>query len=422
MVGSELGDSFIIGPFYNKNTKQIWFAPVKNPEQIRPMFSTRDYNELVGFIHHFRLTEAKARMIWGDALEGVELSPYLSGKVGESQTQMLDVVQYWDDKEMILLLGGGDNTTAGSMILDYDEHNWGFIPLQYVRNIIDPNGPFGISDMEIMLDAQVEYNESASYTSDVLRAAALPHIFGKNLEISEFTAGTAQILDLGDESEVFANPMAGISAPWETYGASRQKDVWGLSGINEIMYGGPRVREATGRALSVLMQGVQNRIRGRQERWKLALQDLVAGIFRLMEIYVPGGKDLVQGQYGIDIFFPSTLVRNVAEEINKFNSKLQSQTTTMKNMGVPSPTREKKLINKELQDPITMAEISRNPGLQMQLMQQLQQQQQQEGQQASPSQLTEGGDQEERPMNSPGQASPVNAGNKSSKPPAQINE
>ena len=418
MVGSELGDSFFIGPFYNPNEKKIWFSMVKKPEYIRSIFSTRDYNEITGFIHHYRVTQAKAEELWGDKIieRGIKLNPTrlsTSSTVSEAesyQMEMVDIMQYWDANYMILMIG--DST--GKNVIDYSEHNHGFVPLIYVKNIIHPNYSHGISDLETMLDAQVEYNESASYASDVLRAEALPHIFGKNLDISEFSSGVAQIIDTGDESEVFPNPMAGSSAPWEMHTQNRQKDIYGLSGINEIMYGGPRVREATGRALSVLMQGVQNRIKGRQERWRIALKQLTAGILRLTELYVPGGKELVQGRYEVDIFFPSTLMRNVSEEINKFQGKLQSQTTTMKNIGIPSPMREKKLMIKELDEPKMAIEISRNAQLSIQLEQilaemQAAKQQAQAGPGGQP-QLQDG-EEGEQPVSAPGvpQGTPVSS-------------
>jgi len=415
MVGSLLGDSFMIGPFYNKQENRIWFSMVKKPEFIRPIFSSTNYNELTGFIHHYRVTEEKAMELWGDKVveRGIELkptnlstNPVSDGSENTYQYPMVDVIQYWDKKNMLLML----EDSIGKRVIDSDEHNWGFVPLQYVKNMVHPNYPWGISDIDTMLDAQVEYNEAASYASDVLKAAALPHIFGRNLAISEFSAGIAQIIDTGDESEIFPNPMANMNAPWEMHLQSRQKDIYGLSGINEIMYGGPRVREATGRALSVLMQGVQNRLKGRQERWRIALRQLVAGIFRLTELYVKGGKELVQGEYDVDIFFPSTLMRNVAEEINKFNGKLQSQTTTMKNLGVPSPVREKKLMIKELENDKMSIEISRNPQLQMQLEQMKAEQAAKEAAQASGEpQLQEG---ENQPGDNPTSAKGVPQGTK----------
>lgn len=364
MVGSELGDSFIVGPFWDASKKKIWFAPVRKPEFIRPIFSSTGYNELVGFVWHYRITRDKAMQLYGKEIEERKLNLDESATKDpdeETSRDMIDLREYWDKEETI--------TTLNHKTVRYTKHNWGFVPLQYVRNIINPNYPFGISDMENMLDAQVEYNEAASYTADVLKAVAIPHVFGKNIQLNEYESGVAQIIDLGEDSEVFPNPMSNLSAPWEVYLGSRQRDVFALSGVNEIMYGGARVREATGRALSVLMQGVQNRIRGRQERWRVALRHLAAGIFKLVELYVDGGKELIQGDYDSDVFFPATLMRNVAQEIDKFNAKLQSQTTTMKNLGIPSPVREKKLMEKELEANPLMVEISRNPVLQVQLEQ-----------------------------------------------------
>jgi hypothetical protein len=364
MVGSELGDSFIVGPFWNETKKKIWFAPVRRPEFIRPIFNAAGYNEIVGFIWHYRITRDRAMELYGDEIKKRKIN--LDEAVGndneqETSREMIDFMQYWDSEEMTTKLNGH--------VVEYKNHKYGFVPLQYVRNIINPNYPFGISDIENMLDAQTEYNEAASYTADVLKAVAIPHIFGSNININEYEAGVAQIIDVGEDGTLFPNPMANLSAPWEVYLGSRQRDVFALSGVNEIMYGGARVREATGRALSVLMQGVQNRIRGRQERWRVALRHLAAGIFRLVEMYVEDGKELIQGNYDSDVFFPATLMRNVAQEIDKFNAKLQSMTTTMKNLGVPSPVREKKLMAKELEADPLMVEISRNPMLQIQLKQ-----------------------------------------------------
>jgi hypothetical protein len=101
----------------------------------------------------------------------------------------------------------------------------------------------------------------------------------------------------------------------------------------------------------------------------------------LLEIYIPSCKQLIQGYYKTDVFFSSVLIRNVMEEINKFNMKLQSQYTTMKNLGVPAPKEELKIMQKEWEDSSLMIEISRNPQLRMQLQQMLQQQIMASGQQ-----------------------------------------
>ena len=87
---------------------------------------------------------------------------------------------------------------------------------------------------------------------------------------------------------------------------------------------------------------------------------------------------LIQNWYKVDIFFPSVLIRNVTEEINKFNMKLQSLETTMKNIGIPSPRDEiKKMVNEWENTPL-MLEISRNPQLRLQVQEMIRSQQEQQ--------------------------------------------
>ena len=125
--------------------------------------------------------------------------------------------------------------------------------------------------------------------------------------------------------------------------------------------------KATGRALSVLLQGVNNKVKLKQQDWKVALKTLNANILHLVEEYAPASKKIIQGYYKTDVFFPSILIRDVNEEINKFNMKLQSQYTTMKNLGIPAPKEEQKVMKKEWEDTSLMIEISRSPQMRLQI-------------------------------------------------------
>ncbi|MCK5590718.1 MAG: phage portal protein, partial [Candidatus Pacebacteria bacterium] len=272
---------------------------------------------------------------------------------------------YTADTHMVIL--------ADSVVLKYEVNNHGFVPIIHVPNIIHQEEPWGISDIEGLLDAQVEYNEKNSDMSEVIAQNAYDYIFGKNLNPSEVQSGRVNLIDVGDEAELIADPRRGRSGDLTNDISKRLSDIFKISGLNENIFGGVGVRAITGRALSVLMQTVNNRIKGRQTRWTEKLQEMFKNIFVLMEKYTDGGKELVGEYYKVDIFFPGTLVRNITDEINKFNAKVQSQETTMKNMGVPSPKDEKKLIKRELEDKMLMIEISRNPAMQLQVQQMLQQ-------------------------------------------------
>ena len=58
----------------------------------------------------------------------------------------------------------------------------------------------------------------------------------------------------------------------------------------------------------------------------------------------------------------------MTDEINKFQAKVQSLTTTQHNVGIPNPSEEQKLMKQELQDEILATEIARQPGLLHQIL------------------------------------------------------
>ena len=410
-LGSELGDSFIIGPIIRNPTEpRIIFNRIKKPENIRVIWKDDSYDEVIGFIHTYAISLEVAQDLFGEKLEkkGIHLSamPMVEADK-ETSANMVTIKEYWDDTRWIQLIE--------EKMLDYVEHNWGFVPLGYVKNIPDPNRPYGIADTENLLDSQVELNKNMNNMNKAISNEANPHLFGKNLVPQQVQSGAMQLHDLGDEAELLPDPRRSAIPPL----AEMLRDVRGLSyelsGIPQILAGGPTTTEFSGRALAVFMQPVNNRIKGRQTRWKYALKYIAGNIFRLVEMYYPKYKDLIGGMYETDVYFPGTLLRNITDEINKFNAKLQSQYTTMKNIGTVSPKDEQVVMKKELSDPQIATEISKNPQLQMEITGTLQQimQKRQEAQAIGP-QLQEGENEEAQPVATGGAAqqsalSPVGA-------------
>lgn len=383
--GSLIGDSVIIGPFWEPVKKKIWFSNLRKPEFVRILWADTNYYDINGYILHYRISFEKATKQFGKLIKakGIKLKAETEGEFPSSNQKKgrdtaaggeaagaenkVTIRQYWDDKYMLLMIG--------KQVLDFQVHNWGFIPICYVRNIPHPWRSWGVADSEHMLDPQVEYNESNSEIRDILRQTAFSTIFGKNISgMSNVKAGVYQIVDVGDEAEVFPDPRKNTSNFVESYATRRQQDVFNISGVPEFLFGGPRIKEATGRALSVLMQGVNNRIKSRQARWEPQLIRLINNVLRLLEIYITNGSKIIPEKYKISVFFPSIMIRNVTEEINKFNAKIQSLETTMKNIGVGKPREEKEIIKKELSDTQLMLEIAKQPQLQLQLQQMIQQQ------------------------------------------------
>lgn len=415
MNGSLLGDSMIIGPFWDAEKKRIWFKNVKRPENVSIIWSSSDYETMLAYVIKYRLTLEEATNLYGEVSEslGVALAGSVeeqrAGDARQGERQYVEVLQFCDDRFTVTKIGG--------KVVELVEHNWGFVSLIYVPNTPHPTLPYGISDLEDVLDPQQEYNESAAEQRDILKQVAYPAIFGANLQVEEVIAGVAKIYDLGDEAKVFPDPRNTNFPFLANYLQGRRNDISSTSGLNDIFTGSSEnVFKSTGRALSVLMQPVTNRVKARQRRWRKALRTLVGNTLRLVEIYVDGGKALVDGHYDCDIFFPGTLIRNVTEELNKMNLKVQSQYTTMKNIGIASPKDEQEMMKKEYSDDSLVIELSRSPQLHLALKQQMEAKKQENrgGKNKSTApQLSEGENSPgEAPTSAPGvpSAAPVPAG------------
>ena len=379
---SLLGDAFIFGPYIEWNIidgerkPRIRFVNVKIVENVRVIWSNENYEEMDGFVIDFRISRERAEEMFRDQMKErkiVNLPTTITNQnipatnqttSGTQRNFMTNIRYFWNDTYMLVM--------AGELTLDFVKHNWGVVPGHMIKNISHPTLPWGVSDIEDILDAQVEYNESVSATRGKINQVAVPHIFysGEG-EPVQYDAGQAQMIKLGPDDRVFPDPMGQSTAPFDIYTDARRNDINSLSQISDIFFGGTNVSRATGRALSVLLQGVNNRVKQKQVRWRIALKDLIADILHLVELEIPESVSLIQSYYKMDVFFPSVLIRNITDEMNKFNMKLQSLETTQKNIGIPSPKDEQKKMKKEWEDTPLMAEIARNPQIHLLLQQQM---------------------------------------------------
>lgn len=377
-VGSINGDTFIFGAIPTFRTTddgkrvfdQIRYWNVERPETIRIIWKDENFTEMHGFIKHYRVSVAMAKRLFAEEIRkrGISIEGHPDAThLGDAPTgvAMVTVKESWFRNEYLLQIGQND------AIVDYIEHNWDFVPGHWIPNIHLPGKPQGTSDLENELDAQQEYNERTSDIADIIREISMPTYWGKNLDsITEIRSGTRVIYQVGEDGEINAMPRSGQTAAMDQYTNDRKLDIIGLSGMNQVLYPGSNVMQATGRALSVLMQGVNNKISVRKEWWVKMFKDLNAQILYHAETHVPGASDIINGMYQTDVFIASVLLRSVSDEINKFQAKVQSLTTTQKNVGIPNPSEEQKLMKEELQDEVLAAEIAKQPGLLHQIIEQ----------------------------------------------------
>lgn len=376
-TGSITGDSFIFGAIPTFKTKEdgtkvldrIRYWNVERPETIRVIWKDENFNDILGFVKHYRVPVGTVKKMFAKEIEAAGINVTADHDVENSNVveptniPMVTVKEYWDEEEYLLLFNNSNN------IINYVKHEWGFVPLHYVPNIHLPGEPKGTSDIEHELDPQQEYNERSSDLADIIKEIAKPTYWGKNLDnLTEVRSGQMVVYQVGDDGDIQAMPKSGQTVAMEQYLDDRKNDMISISGLNQVLYPGSQVLQATGRALSVVMQGVNNKISLRKGWWEEAFKSLNMQILFLMETYIPNAKRLINGFYKTDVFISSVLLRSVADEINKFQSKIQSLTTTQHNVGISNPSEEQKLMKEELQDEILATEIAKQPGLLHQIM------------------------------------------------------
>ncbi len=376
-TASITGDSFIFGaiPTFkadddgNKSFESIRYWNIERPENIRVIWKDDNFSEIGAFIKHYRISVAQAKRLFAEEIKNAGVAVQADydaenpSETQKSEVPMMTIKEYWDDKEYLLLFNNSNK------IVHYVKHDWGFVPLQYVPNIHIPGEPKGTSDIEHELDPQQEYNERASDLADIIKEIAKPAYWGKNLDnLTEVRSGQIVIYQVGDDGDIQAMPKSGQTFPVENYLNDRKNDIIALSGLNQVLYPGNQVLQATGRALSVVMQGVNNKVSLRKEWWVKAFKEINRSILYHAEKHIPNAKLIIGGYYKTDVFISSVLLRSVADEINKFQAKVQSLTTTQHNVGIPNPSEEQKLMKEELQDEILATEIAKQPGLLHQIL------------------------------------------------------
>ena len=368
-IGSKTGDTFIFGPIWDSVNKQIIYHTVGRPELVRPIWRTDDFTEMAGFTMQYRIDLKYAEKIYAKQMKarGIDSlkkdSAAYEGQTSQSTAgnvtnqPMANVKVYWDDVEYYLKIN--------NKILDYAKHDWGFVPCQYIPNIDLEDETKGTSDLENLLDAQQEYNIGSSGEKDILDAVAVPLLWGNNLDnVQEIQTGKGLILNLPEEASLNAIQITANPSVVDNYSKNRRGDIVALSRQNDVVISGSSsVAQMSGRAMAVIMQGVNNSVSLRKPFWKSALENINANILVLAEKYVPGAKELIRGNYKTSVFISSAYMRSVVDELNKLTHKIQSLETTMKNSGISSPSEEIKIIKEEMKDPILNIELSKQPGL-----------------------------------------------------------
>lgn len=375
-TGSLYGDGFLKGPWIEKVNKdgevvkpdesgswRIRFQHVDNPASIRPIFADSRNRVLAGFIQSDRMILSRALRLYGDLAQkaGITITASINEADGtlmnsSTLTPMVNIEEMWDNKSMSLLIN--------KKVIDTYNHNWGFVPMRYVKNNHVPNYPYGKSDLEDVLDPQTSHNRTNNDLANLLKWISTVNLWGKNIEgMQALVAGLSRIYSLPEDGEIHAFEKSGDPYVTNTYVAQRRSAIVEISGVSEALLSSSQIANASGRALALAFQGTIRKLNPRAKRFRTELKHLNANILKLYEIYFPETKKIIGGDYRNEVFLPTTLVRNIVDTINKFQSGLISQDTAMREAGVAQPNLEKKMMKKDLEDPVLGPQVARQPSL-----------------------------------------------------------
>lgn len=373
------GDGFLVGPYMEKVNKygevvsptdsngtwKICFRHVENPASIQLVFADNSYSRLIGFVETFRISLAKAMVLYGDAakMRGIKLvatqtsSPGLMWQgVAESQIPMVEI-SYYRTARM-------DSMFINDQLLDWWHHDHGFIPLRWVKANYSPNYPYGKSDIEDVLDPQLAHNRTNNDLANLLKWISTVNFWGKNIEgMQAMVAGLSRIYSVPDDGELHTFEKPGDPYVTNTYVQQRRAAIVEISGVSESLLSSSQVANASGRALALAFQGTLRKLNPRIKRFRKELQEMNSDILKLAEKYFPGTKLFIASDYRNKVFLPVTLLRNIVDTINKLNSGIISQETAMREAGVQQPKMEKKLMIHDLTDPVLGPQIARQPAL-----------------------------------------------------------
>ncbi|HGY12523.1 MAG TPA: phage portal protein, partial [Desulfobacterales bacterium] len=311
--GSEFGDAFIKGPMLEKNgstNKKDWeivFFNVENPANIRPLFEDENYRKLYGFIDTTSISPIKAMRLYGKQLRhrGIKIEDIIKKNKGRlrigqrsnpnisSQTTYQSMIhrhEYWTKEIMAIFIE--------DELVDWYWHDWGFVPLEYIKNIYVPNHPYGKSDIEDAIDPQLFHTVVNNDLANALKFLSTITLKGKNLDGMEVLVhGLSKIFNIPEDGEL--DPVQRGGDPYATgnFVDGRRRAILDVSGVSEALMSTIQNQNPSGRAMSMALQSVIRKLNPRIKRYQKALRSLNKNIFKLLERYYPETKDIIAEDY-----------------------------------------------------------------------------------------------------------------------------
>lgn len=402
----------VLKPYWNTEEKRPDVSVIESPENLRIGWGASDFSVIDWALYEYAISPVEARRRWpdievtkdrtgftiqrlnaggdhGDPLDTRNTSsngprsrllPPVQYQPSDYEGDQLRVWDYWytDDTGTVtnaILLEGAivEGPNPHPELID--------IPYIPIENDHEPGNPEGIATHEGIIDIQYELNRALSHIAQVVADETDPAWQLNGPEADSVPIGlvpkAGEIVAPGGGNVV--NPISkGINMfPAQALVEMLWEDMHRITGISEIAFGQTPGAQTAGRALSVQVESVANRLDFKRRLLYQGLRRLILFWVRMLEHENPkikvevevegetdaetgeetepttetqtvGIGDAVRGFYRWKIIAPEITPRDVYEQttnlINQVQSKVVSLATARDLLGYDSPQDEEELI------------------------------------------------------------------------------
>jgi len=199
---------------------------------------------------------------------------------GETKSPSVTLVEY-DDRDYYCLLIGKEMI----QYVEKDDVTYPKVPFwTIIHNIPQPRSPWSISDIDDMMDPQIEFNEASNEERSYIRVGANQRYVAINMEDFDpesikSGSGGVIFIDSPDGSARFEPLAANVNTfPVDSY-INRVRDTMYDMGVPKVTFGAGGAD--SGRSKAIDYQSLVELIDFKHDAWELALRD----IFKKIQMY-----------------------------------------------------------------------------------------------------------------------------------------
>lgn len=275
---------------------------------------------------------------------------------GKNDLPTVQVVDYADDKRSCIIVG--------DKVVQFCDPGFDFNPWSIGGNIPVPNTNWDRSDIDLLIDPQVEFNETNNDVRDFIRTAVNTKYVVVNMpdfDPESVKTGSGQIIFVEGEGADFRALQQNVNTfPADTYLQRIKKTIHDL-GVPEVTFGSSQ--SDSGKSKAVDFQSFVDVVEDKRIAWELVLDEVIEKIqilgYKMFKD--EGGEMFCNPETGefqareftydwVDIV-PLTQPEKVVNVMNKYNAGLQSLRTSLEELGTKDVEEEIARLKTEWKDP-----------------------------------------------------------------------